>query len=144
MSFAPLRLQSNQYQTIIDHCLDGFPCEACGLLVGSVDKRYEPTGEIDSVHPCRNADESTRTYTVDSRDLLQVTRQADENNLQIVSVWHSHTHTEAYPSETDVRQALDPSWIYVLVSLRNPQPEVRAYRIITGQITEIDVIVSPE
>ncbi len=144
MSNAPLRLRSDQYQAIVDHCLEGFPCEACGLLVGPIDKEYEPMGEISSVHPCRNADESTRTYTVDSRDLLRVTRRAEADGESIVAVWHSHTHTEAYPSETDVRQALDPNWVYALVTLRNPDPELRAYRIRDGQIAEIEVIVSPE
>ena len=47
-------------------------------------------------------------------------------------MFHSHTHTEAYPSPTDVAQAPDPSWHYVLVSLRDIQPVVRSYRIVDG------------
>ena len=51
-------------------------------------------------------------------------------------MFHSHTHTEAYPSPTDVAQAPDPDWHYVLVSLRDTQPVVRSYRIVDGAITE--------
>lgn len=51
-------------------------------------------------------------------------------------MFHSHTHTEAYPSPTDVAQAPDPSWHYVLVSLRDTEPVVRSYRIVDGLVTE--------
>ena len=49
---------------------------------------------------------------------------------------HSHTHTEAYPSPTDVQQAPDPAWHYVIVSLRQDAPVTRSYRIVDGAITE--------
>ena len=61
---------------------------------------------------------------------------------EIVGVWHSHTHTDAYPSPTDVRQAVDPAWIYVLVSLRHGEPALRAYRIRDEVITELGVAVA--
>ena len=53
-------------------------------------------------------------------------------------MWHSHTHTDAYPSPTDVRQAVDPAWIYPIVCLRHDQaPVLRAYRIVDGEIAEV-------
>ena len=58
-----------------------------------------------------------------------------------MGVFHSHTHTDAYPSPTDVRQASDPGWHYVLVSLRDTHPVVRSYRIVDGEITEEPVDV---
>ncbi len=61
----------------------------------------------------------------------------------IIGVFHSHTHTEAYPSPTDVAQAPDPAWHYVLVSLRDIQPVVRSYRIVDGVITEEPVRLWP-
>jgi proteasome lid subunit RPN8/RPN11 len=61
----------------------------------------------------------------------------------IIGVFHSHTHTEAYPSPTDVAQAPDPSWHYVLVSLRDIQPVVRSYRIVDGTVTEEPVQLRP-
>jgi proteasome lid subunit RPN8/RPN11 len=59
----------------------------------------------------------------------------------IMGVFHSHTHTDAYPSPTDVAQATDPGWRYVLVSLRDTQPVVRSYLIREGVITEEPVEV---
>jgi [CysO sulfur-carrier protein]-S-L-cysteine hydrolase len=68
-------------------------------------------------------------------------RDAEAHGDDIIGVWHSHTHTDAYPSHTDVRQAVDPAWIYVLVSLRHGEPALRAYRIRDGAITELGVAV---
>ena len=111
------------------------------MLTGPMTGAGEPTGEISAVTPCRNADASARTYTVEPRDLLRAMREAEAQGHDIVGVWHSHTHTDAYPSQTDVRQAVDPAWLYVLVSLRHGEPAVRAYRIRDGVIAEVDVEV---
>jgi len=136
-----LRLSLEQYRVIVAHCLDGLPDEACGMLTGPM-VDGDPTGAVTAVHPCRNADASARTYTVEPRDLLRAMRAADAAGDEIIGVWHSHTHTDAYPSPTDVRQAVDPAWIYVLVSLRHGEPALRAYRIRDGAITELGVTVA--
>lgn len=136
-----LVLSLEQYRAIVSHCFDGLPDEACGLLAGPVDGDGQPTGEVEGVYPCTNADASARTYTVDSRDLLRAMRDAEGRGQELVGVWHSHTHTYAYPSDTDVRQAFEPSWLYVLVSLKHAEPSMRAYRIKDGQITEVGVEV---
>lgn len=144
MSFSEptLRLTAHQYQVIVGHCYDGLPDEACGLLSGPVLSDGESTGEVSGVHTTGNADRSAVTYTVEPRDMLHAMRAAEANGDEIVGVWHSHTHTDAYPSATDVRQAVDPKWIYVLVSLRDSEPTLRAYRIRDGEIAEIAVVVS--
>ena len=136
-----LRLSVRQYETIVGHCYDGLPDEACGLLGGPVAGDGDPTGYVADVYPARNADASARTYTVDSRDMIRALRAAEGAGGALVGVWHSHTHTDAYPSQTDVRQAVDPAWIYVLVSLRHGEPALRAYRIRDGAITELGVAV---
>lgn len=141
-----LRLSRSQYEALLGHCLDGFPDEACGLFSGPYTPAEgngpaRPTGAVTEVHPCRNADASARTYTVDSRDLLRAMRAAEERGDDIVGVWHSHTHTDAYPSATDVRQAVDATWIYAIVSLKYGEPVLRAYRIADGAITEVGVEV---
>jgi len=134
-----LRLTESQYATIVGNCYDGLPNEACGLLIGPLGGNGEPTGVVSEARPCRNADASAITYTVDSRDMLAATRAAEARGHEIVGVWHSHTHTEGYPSPTDVRQAVDPAWLYVIVSMRDQVPMLRAYRIRSGEIAEIPV-----
>ena len=87
-------------------------------------------------YPCRNAARSSRVYTVDPRDHLRADRDAEQRGLEIIGVMHSHTHTEAYPSPTDVRQAPDPAWHYVIVSLKRDEAALRSYRIVDGEIAE--------
>ena len=136
-----LRLTSAQRSEIIDHCIAGYPDEACGLLSGPLDG-VQPTGSVGGVHPARNAAGSARVYTVDSRDLLGAMRAAEGAGHDLIAVWHSHTHTEPYPSTTDIKQAFEPTWIYVLVGLSTPEPVVRAYRIVDGEVIEIPVEIA--
>lgn len=131
-----LHLSGDAYASMIGHAYDGLPDEACGLLVGTV-----RTGRVERFEPTRNAAESSRVYTVDPRDHLRIDREAEADGLEIVGVMHSHTHTEAYPSPTDVDQAPDPSWFYVIVSLRDVAPVLRSYTISDGVITEDQVVV---
>jgi len=137
-----LRLSHAQYEMVVSHCFDGFPDEACGLLAGPLDASSAAgTGEVTAAYPCQNADQSARTYTVDSRDYLRAMRDAESRGDEIIGVWHSHTHTDAYPSPTDVRQAVDPAWWYVIVSLKHGEPVLRAFQIRDASIAEVPVEV---
>ncbi len=126
-----LTLTRELLDRMIAHCLTGYPAEACGLLGGD-----PATGETTSVHPTRNAAASAKLYTVDPRDHLRADRAVEDAGGSIIGVFHSHTHTDAYPSPTDVDQAPDPAWHYVIVSLRDTEPMVRSYRIVDGRIDE--------
>ncbi|MFZ9425986.1 MAG: Mov34/MPN/PAD-1 family protein [Ilumatobacteraceae bacterium] len=111
-----------------------YPLEACGLMAGA-----PGSNEIVRFFPCRNVDQSARVYTIDPRDHLRAERTAEDEGLEIRGVMHSHTHTEAYPSPTDVAAAPDPDWHYLIVTLKRETPEMRTFRIRGGQITEIEV-----
>ena len=119
------------------HCLRELPLEGCGLLVGD-----RATASVSRVVPTANAAGSSRLYSVDSRDFLRADRAAEADGLEIIGVFHSHTHTDPYPSPTDVSQAPDPSWHYVIVSLRHQVPSLRSYHIEQGEITEEAVLES--
>jgi [CysO sulfur-carrier protein]-S-L-cysteine hydrolase len=132
------------WHEMVAHCLDGLPDEACGLLAGPVEPDGRPSGSVEAVYACRNADASARTYTIDSQDQLRAMRDAARRDLDIVGVYHSHTHTDAYPSATDVRQAVDPNWWYVIVGLRHGEPDVRAWLIADGAVREERIDMSSE
>ena len=131
-----LRLSEIAHREMIGHAYDGLPDEACGLLVG----RFEPWPEVVAFRPVRNADESSRTYSIDGRDLLQAEKAAEAEGMEIVGVMHSHTHTTAYPSPTDVERSW-PGWHYVIVSLRDGEPSLRSYLIAGGNISEEKVVL---
>ena len=126
-----LRLPAEVHAQVVAHCLAGLPDEACGLLAA------EPGCDVvRRCYPTRNAAASAKLYTVDPKDHLAADRSAEAEGLEIVGVFHSHTHTDAYPSPTDIAQAPDPGWHYVIVSLRHSVPSVRSYRIADGTVTE--------
>jgi proteasome lid subunit RPN8/RPN11 len=124
------------YMEMVGHALTGLPDEACGLLVGSYGGE-----EATHIFLTENAAASALIYEIDPKEMLAVDRAARALGADIMGVFHSHTHTDAYPSPTDVAQALDPGWHYVLVSLRDTHPVVRSYRIVEGAITEEPVEV---
>jgi proteasome lid subunit RPN8/RPN11 len=126
-----LQLDRQAFDAICDLAFREYPLEMCGLIAG-------PTGADHAEHfyPCRNAAESAKVYTIDPQDHFRAEMDADDNDWEINGVVHSHTHSEPYPSPTDVAQAPDPNWHYVIVSLKRDLPELRSYRIVDGQINE--------
>jgi proteasome lid subunit RPN8/RPN11 len=135
-----LRLAPDVYLQMVAHCLDGLPLEACGLLAGRLTTDHgDETATV--CYPTANAAASARVYTVEPRDFLRADRDAEGRGLEIVGVFHSHTHTDAYPSPTDIAQAPDPGWHYVIVSLRDIAPVARSYRISGGNIAEEPVVL---
>lgn len=128
-----LQLQHQQWLEMVGHSLDHLPEEACGLLVGV------PGGPVSSFRTCTNADHSAKTYAIDGRELLAVelALEAEGAGEEILGVMHSHTHTDAYPSPTDVeRAALLGDWHFLIVSLRHAEAQARSYRINVGTVTE--------
>ena len=136
-----VRLRERDWRAVVGHCLDGLPDEACGLFAGPIRGDGSPEGTVEAVYLTGNADRSAKTYTVEGRDMVRAMRDADDRGLALVGVFHSHTHTDAFPSPTDVNQAPDPSWIYAIVSLKHGDPVLRAYRIIDGNIAEVPVVL---
>ncbi len=132
----PLVLDRDVYLQLVAHCYDGMPFEACGMLAAEV-----ATGHVVRCYPTENEAASARVYTVPGRALLRADRDAEGRGLVLAGVFHSHTHTTAFPSPTDVAQAPDPSWHYVIVGLGEGAPVVRSYRIVGGTVTEEPVEV---
>jgi len=126
---------------MLAHAYDGLPNEACGLFAGAFGSSH-----VESFHPMTNAAESQQIYTLDDQEYLDVESRTDEGGQAILGVMHSHTHTTAYPSPTDVEDAarFDPfgTWFFVIVSLKHPEPALRAYTILDDAITEhlVDVV----
>jgi len=128
---AVLTLSNEVWMQMVGHAYDGLPDEACGLFAG-----HPASGLVRAFYPCRNAASSSRVYTIDHRDYAAAEDQADARGLELLGVMHSHTHTEAYPSPTDVTKAPIPEWHYVIVSLKREAPVLRSYRIVDGEISE--------
>lgn len=136
-----LRIPKSFADEMVEHCRAGRPNEACGIL-GSRD------GEMVKVFCMTNASASPVRYSLDPREQFAVYRKLDNEGWDLGAVYHSHTHTEAYPSPTDVRLASEDV-PYVIVSLAVEPPSIRAFRIHkanwtdeTGEIVEVPVEVA--
>ena len=115
---------------IVEQGLREFPNECCGLIAaeGGVPVR---------VFPMTNADASPVTYRLDGLEQLRVFDEMDERGWDLWAIYHSHTHSEAYPSETDVRLAMYPDARYILLSLADRSaPVMRSFWIRDGVVTE--------
>ena len=144
-------------QEVLRLARDGDPDEICGILgghFGVIERVFPVSNKADEVSAdqgvFRDSTSGVATggrrpvhYYMDPRDQLRVYNELDALGLDVVGYYHSHTHTEARPSPTDVRLATDLSPVYVLVSLTH-QPNVRAWRIVKddpmdegGQLQEI-------
>jgi len=133
-----LRLSESAYAAMVGHAYDGLPDEACGLLVGR-----PAAAQVVRFEPTDNDAKSSKVYTIPPLAHLTIERAAEADGFEVIGVMHSHTHTDAYPSPTDVAQAPDPNWHYVIVSLRDEAPTLRSYRIVDGEVAEEQVAVDP-
>ena len=126
-----IRLSERAYQEIVAHAFECRPNECCGLIAGRLNK-------AEKAYRLRNAEEQSPTtrYVLDSKEQFDSMKDAEKDGREIIACFHSHTHTEAYPSPTDVERAGYPEWWYLIVTLKGEAPMLRAYRIVDGEITE--------
>lgn len=129
---------------ILTHLRQAYPDEGCGLLGGQA-------GTVSRHWPTTNVEPTNKyvRYLIDPKEQLAAEEAMDELDLELVAIYHSHTHTPAYPSPTDVRTAYYPDSFYVLVSLTDPaNPIIRAFKIVKpdpwgehGEIIEQELVI---
>jgi proteasome lid subunit RPN8/RPN11 len=130
-----LEIDRGFFDEMLQHGLAGFPNEACGLLAG---KEGRPV----KFFPMTNRDASTVTYRLDPREQLRAFDEIDDEGWDLLAIFHTHTHSEAYPSETDRAQAFYPEAAYLVMSLSDrANPVLRGFRIVDGEVTDEELVV---
>jgi len=123
------------FDEMVEHGLAAFPNEACGLLAG---KEARPV----KFFAMTNQDASPVSYRLDPKEQLKVFDEIDDEGWDLLGIFHTHTHSEAYPSETDQKQAFYPDALYLLMSLSDREaPVLRGFRISDGTVSEEEVMV---
>jgi proteasome lid subunit RPN8/RPN11 len=123
---------------LVAHARSDFPYEVCGLLATQ-------GGELRRHYRIPNAARSMTAYAMEGKPLLTAMREIDDEDWDLAAIYHSHTHTEAFPSPTDRELAFYPDAVYLIVSLQDPdQPVVRGFDIVDGRITERTVYIDGE
>jgi proteasome lid subunit RPN8/RPN11 len=120
---------------IVSHAKSGFPNEVCGLIATQ-------EGRAVRAYPIESLDPSPVHYHMDPTQQLRAITEIDDHELDLGAIYHSHTHTRAYPSPTDMRLAFYPEALYLIVSLADEtRPDLRSFRIVDEQIEEVPLEV---
>jgi len=119
------------------HAREDAPNESCGLIGGTPD-------EAQTLHRAENAEASPFRYSIAPREQLELMNQIDEDGQGVAAIYHSHTRTPAYPSQTDINLASGwPDAVYIIVSLEHPDaPVVKAFRIEGSKVEDVDIRTS--
>jgi [CysO sulfur-carrier protein]-S-L-cysteine hydrolase len=129
-------LDSVLFKEIVEQGLREFPNECCGVIASA-------DGIPVKVFAMTNVDASPVTYRLDGLEQLHVFDEIDDHGWNLWAIYHSHTHSEAHPSETDVRLAFYPDAKYLLLGLADrDQPVMRAFSIVDGVVTEQELTVT--
>ena len=122
--------------TIISHAIREMPNECCGILASK-------NGVAVKHYPITNIEQSPYRYSMDGKQVLKAYNEIEDNGWDLGVIYHSHTHTPAYPSATDVRLATWPDAEYILISLMDLEnPQIQNFRILEGEIFEASLTFS--
>ena len=124
-----MKIQLNVLAGITGHARDAAPLECCGLLAGKDDL-------IDEYIRTDNVRASEVAYQVDPVEHIAAMKSLRVRGRVILGAYHSHPRTPAVPSATDLAEAHDAALLYVIVSLRDERPDIRAYRLQGGTFVE--------
>ena len=124
-----MRIARALHDEIVAHALADAPDECCGLVACREDEAVEVIRMENTAH-------SPLRYEMDSAELYRVMMRIEAAGLQPGIIYHSHTRSAPYPSQTDINLAFYPDSLYVIVGTAAPQPELRAYTIRGGEVQE--------
>jgi proteasome lid subunit RPN8/RPN11 len=125
-----MKFTQEQIDEMVRHAKDDVPNECCGVVAAS-------DGAAVEVYRAVNAAASPLRYEIDSKDFLRIYNLIDDADLEVGAIYHSHTRSAAYPSQTDINLALWPDALYIIVSLAEDEPDVKAFSIADRKVEEV-------
>jgi proteasome lid subunit RPN8/RPN11 len=130
-----MRIAQDLLDEIVAHARVEAPNECCGLVAGR-------DGRAIAIHRARNSFESPLRYEIHPQDQLRIMTAIEEGGEDVAGIYHSHTRSEAYPSQTDINLARNwPDPIYLICSVAGDEPVVRAFAIRDEAVSEVDLEV---
>src|SRR5665811_1618446 len=131
-----MRIRRDLVDEIVAHAREDLPNECCGMVGGS-------DGAAATVYRAENAEASPFRYSIDAKEQFRLMKAIEEGGEELVAIYHSHTKSPAYPSQTDVNLAGWPDAVYVIVSLADADaPDLKGFWIRDGKIEEAELVVS--
>ncbi len=132
-----MRISARIYEDMVSHALEDAPDECCGMVSADA-------GEAVAAYRITNSAHSPLRYEMDPREQLKIEfGEIYDKDLEVGIVYHSHTRSAPYPSQTDINLATHPDAIYVIVGVKDPNnPEVKGYTIRDGEVAEVELEVT--
>lgn len=121
-------------QEMIAQAKEEAPYEACGIIAGK-------EGKAVKLYRTANAEHSTTTYRLEPEEQYKIFVEIEEKGWELWAIYHSHPAFLAYPSARDIEQAYFPDSLYIIVSLAQEEPEIRAFRITEGEVGEEKMVI---
>lgn len=119
---------------MLAHCKEIFPDEACGILAGK-------GNVVKRIYKMTNIEKSGVSYMMEPEEQFTVTKEMRENGLEMTAIYHSHPGASAYPSAKDISLAFYPDSLYVIASLIDDEPAVKAFEIKDGIVREAEILI---
>jgi proteasome lid subunit RPN8/RPN11 len=129
-----MRMSRELYDEMVAHAQADAPNECCGMIASR-------DGAAVALYRAENAAASPLRYEIDGAEQYRIQMAIDDADLDLGAIYHSHTRSAPYPSQTDINLAFYPESLYVIVGLAGGDPEVRAFRIRDGQVAEAELDV---
>ena len=129
-----MRIRRSLLDELIEHARAEAPDECCGMIA-AVD------GRAVAVHRATNSAHSPLRYEMDGREQYALQTAIEDAGQELGAIYHSHTRSAPTPSQTDINLAFYPDSLYVIVGVKDDQPEVRAWRIVDKQVSEAELVV---
>jgi [CysO sulfur-carrier protein]-S-L-cysteine hydrolase len=129
-----MKLSKEQIDELIAHAREEAPNECCGMI-GAVD------GRATTIYRASNAEGSPLRYNLDPADQFRIMTAMEDREEELAAIYHSHTKSPAYPSQTDINLAAYPDALYVIVSLKEGEEPIRAFEIRDGEVKEVELAI---
>ncbi len=133
---------------MMTHAKADAPDECCGLLAGKdgvaseIYKIMNLPSDDPSIIDLKVPENRALRYVMAPKEQIAAFKQMRETGTELMAIYHSHTHSEAYPSPTDVRLAFYPDVLYLIISLEDrTKPHIRGFRIVKEKINEEEIRV---
>ena len=129
-----MKVPKEIFDRMVEQAKEELPNECCGLLGGR-------NGDATTLYPATNSEASPLRYNLDPQDQFRIMQEMEEAGEELAAIYHSHTKSPAYPSQTDINLASYPGVVYLIVSLAEGEEPLRGFAIEDGEVREVELTV---
>ena len=130
-----MQIERRIYDEIVAHAIADAPNECCGMIASS-------GGRAVKVFRATNSAASPLRYEIDGLEQYRIQSEIEDSGWDLGAIYHSHTRSAPFPSQTDINLAFYPDSLYVIVGVAGDEPEVRAFRIVDREVSEVELDVT--